>query len=182
MRQKMQIASGAAASLLAALFFMSAAPGALRAQQNPSPNAGPFLEMFSGGQRAFLGVTLKDVTAEQVRTMKLPGEYGAIVAQVEPGSPAAKAGLKANDVILAFGGMQVWSAAQLGRLVRETPPGRTVTLRVSRSGEKLNLEANLTARKEPPMFSHMMAPRIHISPNTFNFSFMPARYRLGVHI
>ncbi|MGH9397444.1 MAG: PDZ domain-containing protein, partial [Terriglobia bacterium] len=113
--------------VLASLFALAAlAPIALAAQQSAVPqpprpsHAYEFMANFGSG--AWLGVNLKDVTAGQASTMKLPSEYGAIVTQVAPDSPAAKAGLKVNDVILEFGGMRVWSAAQLAQLVRETPP------------------------------------------------------------
>ena len=72
---------------------------------------------------AWLGVQLKDVTAEKARELKLPGEYGALVAGVDEDSAAAKAGLQKGDVIVEFAGERVRSAAQLRRLIRETPAG-----------------------------------------------------------
>ncbi|HEV2500064.1 MAG TPA: PDZ domain-containing protein, partial [Terriglobia bacterium] len=126
MRQKIQIAGGAAALLVAAFFVFSYAPSPIRAQQDapPPPEApvappGPGFNLFRGSNGAFLGVLLNDVSAKDVSAMKLPGEYGVIVRHVEPDSPAAKAGLETNDVILEFGGMRVWSASQLEQLVRE---------------------------------------------------------------
>ncbi|HEV2419040.1 MAG TPA: PDZ domain-containing protein, partial [Terriglobia bacterium] len=126
MKQKIQIAGGAAVLLAAALFVLSYAPSPVRAQQGPPPPPeapvappGPSFNLFRGPNGAYLGVVMNDVTAQDVSAMKLPGEYGVIVRHVEPDSPAAKAGLETNDVILEFGGMRVWSASQLEQLVRE---------------------------------------------------------------
>jgi len=146
------------------------------------------------GERAWMGVRLKDVTPEKARELKLPGEYGAIVIQVDPDSPAAKAGLVANDVILEFAGERVRSVAQLGRLVRETPPGRTVNLEVSRDGEKRTVSVKLEAHGAdffgsmvepmPPMprftVPHVQVPRYNFPPFGFDFGFGPAQSRLGI--
>lgn len=86
----------------------------------------------SGG--SYLGVEIEDVSREDVARLKLDGERGALVREVVDGSAAAKAGLKPQDVILGYQGEAVLSAAQLARLVRETPLGRSVPLEVSRDG------------------------------------------------
>lgn len=146
------------------------APATLWAQQSSPPARMYSLSVgspFTSG--AWLGVELKDVTADLVRSMKLPGEYGAIVAKVEPDSPAAKAGLEVNDVILDFGSWKVWSAAQLAQLLRETPPGRTVEVRVSRAGKMRSFQVKLGARKEHAFMPMMRAPHVHVGPPLFNF-------------
>src|SRR5689334_25424425 len=51
---------------------------------------------------------------------------GVLVEEVQPESPAEKAGLKRSDVLVEFDGERVRSTRQFGRLVQETPPGRTV--------------------------------------------------------
>lgn len=185
MKYRLQLASGVAALIAAAA--LSIAPRMLRAQDaSPAPPpppaapAGPATVRvfdFQGG--AFLGVDLKDVNIGDVSSMKLPGEYGAIVAHVEPDSPAAKAGIEENDVILEYGGMRVWSASQLSQLVRETPVGRNVTVRVSRSGKTMTLHAAIASRRPPRVFSYS-SPDFHM-PN-FNFNFNIPRYRLGVEV
>jgi hypothetical protein len=76
---------------------------------------------FAGGG-ARLGVVLEEVSADDVSRLKLAEERGAVVKDVVPGSAAEKAGLKEDDVILSYQGERVASAAQLRRLVRETPP------------------------------------------------------------
>jgi membrane-associated protease RseP (regulator of RpoE activity) len=108
---------------------------------------------------AHLGVTLKDVSTEKARELKLPGEYGALVVSVDEDSAAAKAGLQKGDVIVEFAGERVRSEAQLRRLIRETPAGRTVILQVIRDGQARSLNAKLQARSNQFYFQ---APDVHI--------------------
>ena len=72
-------------------------------------------------------------------------ENGAIISRVQPNSPAEKAGLKEGDVILEFNKESVVGAQQLTRLVRETPVGRTVSVRVRREGREQTL--NVTTER-----------------------------------
>jgi len=65
---------------------------------------------------------------------------GVIVEEVRPDSPAEKAGLKRSDVIVEFDGERVRSVRQFGRLVQETPPGRTVKAVVMRDGRRQDLQ------------------------------------------
>jgi serine protease Do len=92
---------------------------------------------------AYLGIQMEDVNAGNLSKYRLSNERGAIVRSVVKGSPAEVAGIKEDDVILEFGGTQVWSSQQLSRLVRETPVGRNVDLVVSRDGKRMNLSAKL---------------------------------------
>ena len=92
-----------------------------------------------GGGR--LGVSLVDVKKEDLAGLKLQDERGAVVKKVEDNSAAGKAGLKEGDVIVRYQGEAVWSAAALARMVRETPPGRTVGLEVIRAGAAQKLSA-----------------------------------------
>jgi serine protease Do len=82
----------------------------------------------------WLGVDIGEVTAEKARSLKLSSPRGALVNDVEPDSPASKAGLQAGDVILEFEHQPVEGTVQFRRLVRETPPGRTIPLTVWRDG------------------------------------------------
>jgi len=94
-----------------------------------------------GGAR--LGIELEEIDKEQAARLKLSEERGALVKRVEEGSPADKAGVQKDDVILEFQGETVQSASQLARLVRETPPGRTVAIAVNRGGASQRLSATL---------------------------------------
>ncbi len=102
-----------------------------------------------GGGSGHLGVVLEDVQADDVARLKLSDERGALVKEVEADTPAYKAGLKEGDVILRYQGQDVWSVAQLTRMVRETPPGRKVALEVSRDGATQRLSASVDDRGGP---------------------------------
>ncbi len=95
-----------------------------------------------------LGVRLEDVDKENVARLKLSAERGALVKSVQSDTPAQKAGLQEGDVILRYEGETVLSAAQLARLVRETPSGRTVSLEVSRGGATQKLSATLAEARD----------------------------------
>ena len=123
---------------------------------------------------AWLGVTLKDVTAEKAHDLKLPGEYGALVESVDEDSPAAKAGLQKGDVIVEFAGERVRSTAQLRRLIRETPAGRTVSLQVIRDGQARTLSAKLRSRTNE---FHFQVPEIHIPEMNINPNFVEPSFR-----
>jgi S1-C subfamily serine protease len=88
-------------------------------------------------------VQLEDVGKPDLARLKLAEERGALVKGVEPGTPAEKAGLKEGDVILRYQGEVIQGAVLLARLVRETPPGRTVSLEVSRAGALQKLSATV---------------------------------------
>ncbi|HTU34857.1 MAG TPA: PDZ domain-containing protein [Candidatus Acidoferrum sp.] len=94
----------------------------------------------------WLGVEIEEVTPDRAKDLKLPVVRGVIVQQVEADSPAAKAGLKQNDVILEYDGHTVEGTVQFRRLVRETPPGRAVNLEVSRDGATQRLSVQITDR------------------------------------
>lgn len=131
----------------------------------------------------WLGVALKDVTPEQARQLKLGDEYGAVVDKVEADSPASKAGLQTGDVIVEFAGEKVRSVAELRRLVRETPPGRTVEVRIRRNGEKKTLSATLEARQEGlgrvmSRLRDQVWPEVNVPVYDFSFSF--GGPRLGI--
>jgi membrane-associated protease RseP (regulator of RpoE activity) len=182
--------------LLSTLSLMSVS--ICRSQEAPEPPEPPeapdttldlLVQADSLDGNAWLGVHLKDVTAEKAHELKLSGEYGALVAGVDEDSAAAKAGLQKGDVIVEFGGERVRSAAQLRRLIRETPAGRTVSMQVMRDGQSRTLSAKLQAHTNNFHFQapDVNIPQIEINPglmapfNNRNFTFMfGGRPTLGV--
>jgi serine protease Do len=93
--------------------------------------------------RSWLGVETHEVNADKVKELKLPAERGVVVGRVAPDSPAAKAGLKENDVITELDGQRVESAAQFSRMIHEIPAGRTVQLTIWRDAKSQTLSATL---------------------------------------
>jgi len=116
----------------------------------------------------YLGVYVTDLTLEKARELKTPGEYGVLVVEVAEGSPAARAGIKENDVIIEFHGVRVEGEVQFGRLVRETPPGRTVSLKLVREGEMREVKVTLGSRRPitvgPDFRFDLRIPEIRIPP------------------
>jgi serine protease Do len=94
----------------------------------------------------WLGVEIGEVTPENAKDLKLSATRGVVIQDVEPDSPAAKAGLKEKDVVLQYDGQTVEGTVQFRRLVRETPSGRTVPLVISRDGATQNLSVALADR------------------------------------
>jgi serine protease Do len=93
-------------------------------------------QLKSGGKiaRGWLGVAIQEVTADLAESFGLDRPRGALVAQVQEGGPAEKAGLQVSDVILKFDGKPVENSADLPRMVGATKPGSKVQLQVWRRG------------------------------------------------
>jgi serine protease Do len=137
-------------SILAILLvpmFLTVAYGAQLCSQEPfSESFGFSSEDFGGG--AYLGVDTRDITPDRLSDLKLKEEHGVEVTLVDQDAPAGKAGLKEHDVILNLNGNQVESVEQLRRMIREIPPGRLVTLGISRDGQAMTVKAQLADRKK----------------------------------
>jgi serine protease Do len=99
-----------------------------------------------GGGSSYLGVDIADVSPERLGELKLKEEHGAEVTMVDQDAPAGKAGLHEHDVIVSLNGTAVESAAQLRRMIKETPPGRMVNLGISRDGQPLTIKVELADR------------------------------------
>jgi serine protease Do len=84
--------------------------------------------------RGRLGVRIQPMTRELAQSFQLKEPDGALISTVEPGSPADKAGLQPGDVVLGFNGQKIEDANTLPRLVAETKPGQSATLRIWRNG------------------------------------------------
>jgi len=106
----------------------------------------PHVFVSSSDEGGWLGIEIGEVTAEKAKDLKLASVRGVIVDDVEPDSPAAKAGIKEHDVITQYDGQPVEDTVQFRRLVGETPPGRTITLAISRGGASQNISVELGDR------------------------------------
>ncbi|MCU1254153.1 MAG: Pdz/Dhr/GlgF [Candidatus Angelobacter sp.] len=117
----------------------------IAAQPSPQPDALSHQAPghFYAGGRSYLGVDIRDVTTDRLAALKLKEERGVEITMVDGDAPAGKAGLREHDVILDFNGTAVESEEQIRRLIREVPPGRTVTLGISRDGAPLKINVQL---------------------------------------
>jgi serine protease Do len=99
-------------------------------------------------------------------------DRGALVQRIEPNSPAEKAGLKEGDVILEFNKESVVGVQQLTRLVRETPVGRTVDVKVLRNNReetvKVTAERNSGIWDGSFSFNTSNLPDVHILADQFS--------------
>ena len=101
--------------------------------------------LIKGGKitRGMLGVVIQGITPELAGQFHLPDTKGALVSQVNKGSPAEKAGLKAGDVIVRIDGKLVNDTRQLRNLVAATAPGSSVRIGVIRDGKERTLTATI---------------------------------------
>lgn len=93
--------------------------------------------------RGWLGVTVQDLDTEMAKQLKLKEIKGAVVTDVQEGSPAAEAGLMRKDIIISFDGKEVEDSAHLRNLVVSTPPGTTVKMEIIRNGKHYTITATI---------------------------------------
>ena len=125
----------------------------------------PLVQVFGGG--SYIGVSVRDAEAEDVKTAKLQAPGGVVIDSVREDSPAEKAGLKAGDVIVEFDGERVRSTRQFTRLVQETPAERQVQTVVMRAGERTTVTVQPTGPEtrweslldSDHSFAYRLAPR-----------------------
>jgi serine protease Do len=94
-------------------------------------------------QRGRLGVSIQEVSQSLAQSFGLDRPRGALVAQVEKGSPAEKAGIRPGDVLLGINGRTVERSAEIPPLVAAVKPGTKATLDVWRDGKKQSLSVTV---------------------------------------
>jgi serine protease Do len=114
---------------------------------------------------SWLGVETHEVTADKAKELKLSAERGVVLGKIVPDSPAAKAGLKENDVVTEINGQRVEGAAQFRRMIHEIPAGRSIQLTVWREGRTQSVSATLGKSEEGRRAMKMVKP----TPGTFAF-------------
>ena len=121
--------------------------------------------MIGGDGSSWLGVETHEVTADKAKELKLSAERGMFLGKIVPDSPAAKAGLKENDVVTEINGQRVEGAAQFRRMIHEIPAGRSIQLTVWRDGRTQTISATLGKSEEHHHAMKMVTP----TPGTFAF-------------
>src|SRR5258705_2167655 len=115
---------------------------------------------------SWLGVETHEVTSDKAKELKLSAERGVVLGKVVADSPAAKAGLKENDVVTEINGQRVEGAAQFRRMIHEIPAGRNIQLTVWRDGRSQTISATLGKSEERRHAMKMMTPT---TPGAFAF-------------
>ena len=108
-------------------------------------NLNPLLSHSSG--QGYLGVLVTDVDSDSASRLKLKEVRGAVITLIDHDAPAGQIGLKVNDVILEINGQNVAGTEQFGRMLREIPAGRKVSLDISRDGNVQTVTVQLVDRK-----------------------------------
>ncbi len=141
--------------LVLGLLFLSLFASAQPAEKTTDETADSwsFSSDEGGNGSSYMGVDITDVTAERLSELKLKEEHGAEITMVDQDAPAGKAGLREHDVILSLNGSPVESAAQLRRIIKELPPGRVVSLGISRDGQPQTVKVQLADRHKSMSWS-----------------------------
>jgi membrane-associated protease RseP (regulator of RpoE activity) len=178
------------------LLTITLSTGVAFAQQRPTPPAPPADPDFSvepfEGQFSFLidggylGVNTEDINRENMSRYGLREPHGVGVTSVAAGSPAEKAGIRKDDVIVRVDGDNVTSVRKLTRLISEIAPDQSVRITISRGGSEQELTATIGKRDEARSFARVFkgSPQVwsmegHPVLENFSFNFGNGR-RIGV--
>ncbi|MEO6726800.1 MAG: PDZ domain-containing protein [Blastocatellia bacterium] len=132
-----------------------------QATQSSNTSGSASTRKSAGGS---LGVYLGDINEERAKELKLTEARGAVVGNVEEGSPAAAAGLRENDVILTFNNQRIYNPGQLYRFLTESSSGGKVILGISRNGSAQNVTVTLGPRRAAQMDER---ERLYAAANAF---------------
>lgn len=106
---------------------------------------------FPGVKRAWLGITLIDLTPELREHYGAPKDSGVLVSSVAPDSPAAKAGVRVGDIVLSTDGQASKSSRDIRRPLREKREGDSVRLELLRGKARQTVVAGVVEREGMPM-------------------------------
>ena len=100
--------------------------------------------------RGWFGIEAAPLTPELADSLGIKGARGAIVANIEPGSPAALAGMKLGDVVVKIGERAVPDSAAAMTAIAESAPGRVIAVGILRKGQALSLQLTVGKRRPRP--------------------------------
>ena len=117
----------------------------------PAEEAKPIIDQLRSGsriKRGYLGVGIQPMTEDIATSLGLPKDRGEIVARVEPGEAAARAGIRQGDVIVSVNGQDVTPDNTLSYIVGKTPVGTRMPIELIREGQRRTVTVTLGER--PP--------------------------------
>ena len=141
------------------------------AQQVPESKYGERVFAFPTGNRSYLGIQTREISAENFAKFGLSEVRGVGVEKVVENSPAAQAGLQKGDVIVEFDGEKVSSVRRLTNLISEVAPDHKATLKIVRGGGERELSVTMGKRAMPEFEQGML--------NSDNFPSLPPLSRMG---
>ena len=124
---------------------MVVAPVDAKGQSTQMVEVLPGVRMVVHGSSAgYLGVWVEDIDSEKAQALKLKEVRGAVITLVDHDAPVCQKGLlRVNDVVLQLNGQNVENAEQWRRMLKQIPPGRAVSMEISRDGDVQTLSVQL---------------------------------------
>jgi serine protease Do len=124
------------------------------------------LRQFGQARRGWIGVRVQQVTDDLVEGLGLPTTAGALIAEVSPGGPAARGGVRNGDFITVFDGKRITDSRSLSRIVADAPINKNVSVDLIRKGKKMSVRMTVLKLNEKPttppprLASATPAPRV----------------------
>jgi serine protease Do/serine protease DegQ len=115
---------------------------------------------FGEVRRGRLGIEMADLTPALAQKLGVAAQEGAMVAAVQPGSPAEKAGLRERDVVVALNGRPIRAAAELRARLGLTPVGEEIELRLQRGAETRSIRTRIAAPQEASAAEGQAVPQL----------------------
>jgi serine protease Do len=122
--------------------------------------------------RGWIGVQIQEVTPDLADNLGLKAARGALVAEPQPGSPAAKGGIESGDVIVSINGNEAHDSREIARTISGLSPGTTATVVVIRKGQEKSFnivlgnladQREVSTNPEPPKQKGISVPRLGVS-------------------
>ncbi|MCW2486297.1 serine endoprotease DegQ [Candidatus Symbiopectobacterium sp. NZEC127] len=127
---------------------------------NMAQNLAQQLIEFGEVKRGLLGIKGSEMTADMAKAFKVEAQRGAFVSEVLPKSAAAKAGIKAGDVLTSLDGKPISSFAELRAKIGTTAPGKTVKIGLLREGKPLELSVVLDNNTSAATSAESLSPAL----------------------
>lgn len=134
----------------------------------PSHIARPVFEQIRAGgrvRRGVIGVSAQTITPTLAAGLRLAQDWGVVIADVRPRSPAAQAGLRVGDVVVELSGKLMENGRQFDVNLYQIPPGGTATLAIRRGLERLTVSVRVVEREgDPGRFADLVSRERHVVP------------------